>query len=109
VPMCAAVAKQRLIDIGGYDESYTEPWPEDTDCWVRLQTQGVYQINAIDIWSAHQFHVQSDPPCFRGCPCPLWQKSGTWPHRDAKFDGLESDVVRNRNGWGQLPEGSYEA
>jgi len=108
VPMLAAIHKQRLLEIGGYDESYTEPWPEDEDAWVRLQTQGVYAINAPDIWGAHQYHDQHDPLCYRGCPCPLWTKSGTWPHAGATYDGRPEDVVRNHQSWGQLPLGSYE-
>lgn len=108
VPMLAAIHKSRLEAIGGYDESYVEPWPEDEDLWVRLQATGVSGINALDVWGAHQYHPQVDPPCFRGCPCPLWTKSGTWPHKDAKYDGLPEDLVRNRQGWGELPPGSFE-
>jgi glycosyltransferase involved in cell wall biosynthesis len=103
VPMLAAIHKSRLEAIRGYDESYVEPWPEDEDCWVRLQATGVYGINALDVWGAHQYHPQQDPPCYRGCPCPLWQKSGTWPHREAKYDGLPEDIQRNPGGWGECP------
>lgn len=109
VPMLAAVPKARLVEIGGYDESYAEPYPEDEDCWVRLEAMGVYAVNVPDVWGAHQYHQQVDPLCYKGCSCPLWQKSGTWAHRGAKYDGLPEDILRNRAGWGQLPEGSYEA
>jgi glycosyltransferase involved in cell wall biosynthesis len=108
VPMLAAIHKVRLVEIGGFDESYTDPWPEDEDCWVRLQARGVYAINCPDLWACHQWHPQQDPICYRGCSCPLWQKSGTWPHKDAKYDGLAEDIIRNKLGWGELPEGSYE-
>lgn len=105
--MLAAIHKSRLEAIGGYDESYVEPWPEDEDLWVRLEAIGVYAINALDIWAAHQFHEQKDPPCGEGCPCPLWQKSRTYPGQ-SKYNGLPDDIVRNPNGWGECP-GAIEA
>jgi glycosyltransferase involved in cell wall biosynthesis len=109
VPVLAAVRKKPLIELQGYDESYTDPWPEDDDMWVRLEASGIYAINVPDVWGAHQYHSQHDPVCGPECPCPLAQKSQTWPGAQLRYHGKPQDLVRNVDGWGVGPEGSYEA
>jgi len=107
-PMHASLPKAWFERVGGYDEAWPTPWADDWDFWVRVEALGLQAINPPDVWGAHQYHRQTDHDCYRGCPCPLWCKSGTWPHAQSKYDGLLEDLVRNVDGWGEYPD-SYEA
>jgi glycosyltransferase involved in cell wall biosynthesis len=103
VPYCASLHKKWFEQLHGYDESYDDIFPDDSDMIVRLWAIGVETFNAEDIWAAHQWHEQEDPLCGPDCPCPLAQKSKTWPGPDMKYNGKPEDLVRNPNGWGEFP------
>lgn len=104
VPLLAALPVRWFHELGGHDESYPDTWPDDEDWWVRLQASGVYGLNALDCWGIHQYHPQADAPCGPQCPCPLSRTSRTWPGPDCRYQGTPEDLVRNRAGWGQIPE-----
>lgn len=109
VPMLAALPKVWYERLHGFDESYTaRTWPDDADWWVRLEASGVVGVNAIDAWSAHQYHPQRDVRCEEGCQCPLCIKSKTAPGPNLKYNGAPEDLVRNPDGWGEYQD-SYEA
>jgi glycosyltransferase involved in cell wall biosynthesis len=103
VPYLASLHKKWFEQLHGYDESYPEIFPDDSDMVVRLWASGVQTFNAQDIWGAHQWHVQTDPVCGPDCPCPLAQKSKTWPRAEMKYNGSSEDLVRNPAGWGEFP------
>lgn len=107
VPLLAALPKVWFERLRGYDESYEGRWPDDADFWVRLEASGVKGMNPPDVWAAHQFHVQVDPPCGEGCECPLYQKGKTWPGPEMRYQGTPEDLVRNQASWGEYAD-SYE-
>lgn len=102
VPYCASLRKKWFEQLRGYDEGYPEVFPDDSDMIVRLWAIGVETFNAEDIWAAHQYHEQRDPVCGPGCPCPLVQKSKTWPGSNMQYHGSEADLVRNPESWGEF-------
>ncbi|MDX6415206.1 MAG: hypothetical protein QOH23_2616 [Gaiellaceae bacterium] len=62
----AAVRRQRLLDVGGFDESIR--WTTDWDCWIRLILQGsragavaeplaLYRVRADSLSAARRDHV----------------------------------------------------
>jgi glycosyltransferase involved in cell wall biosynthesis len=103
VPYLASIHKKWFEQLRGYDESYDQVFPDDSDMIVRLWAAGVETFNAEDIFGAHQWHEQHDPQCPTDCPCPLHAKSKTSPGPDMKYNGTPEDLVRNPNSWGEFP------
>ena len=104
VPMLAALPKAWFERLGGYDESFEQPYPDDSWFWVRFEASGGRALNPPEIWGAHQFHLQQDVACGEGCSCPLWQKGKTYPGPTLKFGGDPADLVVNPDGWGEFTE-----
>lgn len=104
VPMLAALPKTCFERLGGYDESFKGRYPDDSWFWVRFQASGGNALNPPEVWGAHQWHVQVDPPCGENCPCPLWQKGRTFPGPTMKFNGDPKDLIVNPDGWGEFAD-----
>ena len=49
--------KQWMLDVGGYDENFPQPWSwDDVDMGTRLMASGHGQRNPLDIVIRHQWH-----------------------------------------------------
>lgn len=103
VPYLASIHKQWFERVRGYDESWPEFWPDDSDMDVRLWAIGVESFNAQDIWGAHQWHEENDMTCDAGCQCPLRTKDHTQPGADMQYHGTLEDLIRNDENWGIVP------
>ncbi len=58
---CALYERAWLMDIGGWDESFPDPWGwEDTDLLTRLSATGHGQENVAEIVVVHQFHPSTE-------------------------------------------------
>jgi glycosyltransferase involved in cell wall biosynthesis len=103
VPYLASIQRKWFEQIRGYDESWPEFWPDDSDMDVRLWAIGVETFNAPDIFGAHQWHEENDMVCTPDCGCPLVTKDKTQPGPDLKYNGTPEDLVRNPEHWGEVP------
>ena len=56
-PWIALYERKWLLDLGGWDESFPDPWGwDDTDLLTRLRIYGVGKYNDLAIEATHQWH-----------------------------------------------------
>lgn len=91
---CALYEREWLMEIGGWDESFPDPWGwDDTDLLSRLRVSGHGQENVPEIVVVHQFH-----------PSTVCNQDANSAHFFAKeLDQSDEKVVANEGvEWGKL-------
>jgi glycosyltransferase involved in cell wall biosynthesis len=91
---CAMYERQWLMAIGGWDESFPDPWGwDDTDLLTRLRLTGHGAENIADIAVVHQFH-----------PSTVCNQDANSAHFFGKeLELSDKQIVANKGTeWGQL-------
>lgn len=92
-PFTAMYKREWLLDIGGWDESFPDPWGwDDTDLLTRLRCVGHGQVIERSIEVLHQWH-----------PSAACNQARNEAHFLAKdLQNSTAHIMANPSGWGEL-------